>query len=90
MQTYAAQRHFPKGVALRVKKVRVAGSDPNFAAAVVSLTGGPYGRGNTAVVVAMQVDGSWSLVAGPGEYPCGHPRPTAKVIKDLVCSVTPG
>ena len=91
LHSYAAQRNFPAGVKLHVSAVRVPVSDAHFAVATVGLTGGNYGggQGDTALVVAMEVDGSWSIVAGPGHFPCSHSRPTAKVVLELVCSKSP-
>lgn len=91
LHSYAAQRNFPAGVKFHVSAVRVPVSDAHFAVATVGLSGGNYGggQGDTALVVAMEVDGSWSIVAGPGNFPCSHSRPTAKVVLELVCSKSP-
>jgi hypothetical protein len=80
------------GITLHVWSVRVASADPHFARAYVGLTGGPYGggKGDTAYVVAMEIGGNWSVIAGPGTgFPEECHKPTVEVVRALLHQFCP-
>jgi len=76
-----------KHLHLDVVGIRIAHSDPHFAAAAFEPKNAQGQQVlDTAVVVLMQSGGRWTVVIGPGtDFPEECTQPTPKPVRELMC-----